>query len=237
MNVQILQHLSKPETRCIIYHLPAHTIIINIDQTRISTIFNSAIRLQTIDCLFSSFQILRVPSHTPSIEIGFEDFRSKDIIRSGDVETMFIVEIVLSFCCWVTTGVIAIGRNKGKYFRSNPGPEEVIKKIGERKELFNFFLSTNRTLTQLKHRYSNRSLRVEARFSQFCRRRVICHLVDSFIRSLFPSRKKAVETYQVTSCHHRSKQDVNQGVESSYHCRSQLDRHDLQLLKSNHHHE
>ena len=141
---------------------------------------------------------------------------------------MFIVEIHLSFRRRGITCVIAIRRNVGEHFRSNSGPESKNNKLVS--ERIFLLLIHNQTLTQLKHTYSSRRLRVEARCSQLLRRRVICHLDNLIIKSR--QNKKAIATYQATNSRHRSKQGENQHVECSSYCRSQLDKHDHQLLKS-----
>jgi hypothetical protein len=60
----------------------------------------------------------------PSLEIGLEDFGMKDIVCTGDVEAMLIIESVLIWCGSTTTCEITIGGIKGKCFGTNPSSED-----------------------------------------------------------------------------------------------------------------
>ena len=136
INAQILQYLCKPETFCIIHHsswATTRAIVSDVHYTRISPVFHCQIFLETLNCLCSPICVLGVPCHTPSIEIRLEDFGTKDIVGSGDVEAMFIVESDLIWCGSATTGIPTIRGTKGEYFRPDPSPED---EIGESRSIF-----------------------------------------------------------------------------------------------------
>jgi len=122
INIQILEHLSKPETLCIIH--PPRVNIVDIHYSCISLIAlrNFQVLLEALNGISRTVKVLFIACCPPCVKIGFEDFRSKDIVRSRDIETMLLIkqQIVAGGSC--VPCVIPIVRDKGKYFRPYPSP-------------------------------------------------------------------------------------------------------------------
>jgi hypothetical protein len=67
-------------------------------------------------------QVLDISSDAPSVEIGFKNFRPKNVVCSRDVEAVQFIESIL-FCAWRGTGtsIIPIFGNERKDFWANLG--------------------------------------------------------------------------------------------------------------------
>lgn len=115
--VQVLQHLCEPET----------FQIINLGRVHIVDVVESGIRdcsrqvfLETLDRAGRIVEIFRIPSHAPSIKVGLEHLGTQDIIRRGDVESVFVVKLHLLCRRRRTTRVVTIVGDIGKYFWTDP---------------------------------------------------------------------------------------------------------------------
>ena len=92
--LQVLEYLCKPETlrfvdlRCI---TAVH--VINPSKTRRCR----QIFIETLYCTTRTLQVCLIACHTPSVEIAFQHFGTLDVICSGDVVTVLLVEGKL-FC-------------------------------------------------------------------------------------------------------------------------------------------
>ena len=139
---------------------------------------------------------------------------------------MLRIEIVLSFCGSATTCEITVLGIKGEYLRTDSGTIRqnrwariyiyLVQKDTDAVEAYVFQqLSTSWRPT----------FTIVALLSNLPPRRFIHQ---------YPSEQQRPEfvTCQVTNYRHRSKQDVNQHVESPLNCRSRLDTRSPQLLKS-----
>lgn len=65
---------------------------------------------EALNCRRSIVQVLGVTSHTPCVEVGFENFGPEDIVAPVicDVESMLCVEGKLVSVRWVAAGVTTV---------------------------------------------------------------------------------------------------------------------------------
>lgn len=117
---QILEHLSEPETR--------HIIIFR--RVRRRNVTNSAERnggrqilVEASNSSHGVVQVLGLAGDTPCVEVGFEDFRAKDVVRaaSGNIETVLFIEGELLGGGGSVPSVISVGGYVCERFWANAG--------------------------------------------------------------------------------------------------------------------
>ena len=104
-HVQVLEHLSEPET----FH------VIDLARGGVVDVVDAGVRdrrwevrLETFDGGRRPVEIFGVASRAPCIKVGLEDLGTHDIVRPGDVETVLVVKLeLLGGECRVARAAIA----------------------------------------------------------------------------------------------------------------------------------
>ena len=119
-HLQVFQHLRKPEALRFIDLGRGRVVhVVKPNKSRRCV----QIFVETGDGTLRTLQVSRVSRHTPSIEIALKHFRTLEVIGSGDVVPMFVVEGKLIFRGRARTGEAPICRNICKCLRADAGSE------------------------------------------------------------------------------------------------------------------
>lgn len=115
---QVLEDLGEPETFHVIDFFGNH--IVNIVDT---SVCNSCRQIlleadSGTDCVV---EVLGITSRTPSIEVRLKDFRTKNVVGSGNIEAMRIIEIELLLTRSSVASEVSVARDVCETFRANPG--------------------------------------------------------------------------------------------------------------------
>ena len=121
-HLQVFQHLRKPEAlRFVDLGRGGVIHVVKPNKScRCEQIF-----VETSNCTLRTLQVSRVSRHTPSVEIALKHFRTLEVIGSGDVVTVFLVEGKLIAGGRAGTGKAPICRNICKCLGTNASPETI----------------------------------------------------------------------------------------------------------------
>lgn len=105
---QVLEDLGEPETFHVVDFVGIH--LVNIVDTSVPNICRQ-ILLEADRSTNCIVEVLRIASHAPSIEVRLKDFRTKEVVGSGDIEAMLVIEIELLLTRSSLASVVAVARH------------------------------------------------------------------------------------------------------------------------------
>jgi hypothetical protein len=119
---QVLQHFSEPEALHVIDC--GRGLRVNVvDASERNS--GRQVFVEAIHGGGSAVQIFGIASDSPSVEVGFEDLRTEDIVWASHVEAVLLVKRCLFGGRGTITSEVAIRRFEGEWFRANASPDEV----------------------------------------------------------------------------------------------------------------